>query len=296
MKTNKTLKYSYFPGCVGQTSAYELDVATRAVAEKLGIELVKMEEATCCGAGHMQDANNEFATAINARHLAYAEKLGCDLLTICDTCQLHINEVSQTLNNNPAELAKANKALTAAGLEYKGTVKVKHLLLALIEDYGLENLKAKVVRPLKEFNIAPFYGCQILRPGAISGMVDVDNPTFFEDVIRALGGNPIDYDSRTKCCGFHVDLVANDATTFVSGRALDEAKAKKADFVVTPCPLCHLSLDAQQEHVEHKLHKDYDLPVLHLPQMIGLALGLSTTEVLLNKNIVRPNQLIQIMK
>lgn len=299
-KTNdKKLKYSYFPGCVGQTSTIELDRSMLQLADKLGIELVKMTEASCCGAGHLQDMNNELATVINARHLAYAEKEGLNLLTVCDTCQLHINEVNLKLKNDPEALAEVNKTLKEVGMEYKGTVEVKHILTALIEDYGLDRLKEQVVKPLDKYKIAPFYGCQILRPGAVSGLEDPDNPTFFEELIETLGGKTVDYESKTKCCGFHVELANPEAAAAMTGKALWQAKEKQADFMVTPCPLCHLNLDAQQEHSLHVAenpakYKNVDhspLPIMHVPQLVGLAVGLSYDQLSINKNIIRPEEI-----
>jgi len=195
------LKYAFYTGCSAKGVAPELYNSTKLVAEKLGMELIELEAATCCGAGAVQEKDEFLALTINARNLALAEELGLDLLTICNTCTVMLRETKFKLDNDPELKDAVNEVLKEAGLEYKGTSEVTHFLWELIDGVGLDKIKEMVVRPLKEFKIAPFYGCHIIRPPYLIGYEDPDNPKSIEMLIEALGGNPTDHEAKLACCG-----------------------------------------------------------------------------------------------
>ncbi len=287
------LKYAFYTGCSAKGVAPELYKSTYLVAEKLGMELIELEAATCCGAGAVQEKDEFLSLTINARNLALAEELGLDLLTICNTCTVMLRETKFKLDNDP-ELKKAvNEVLAEAGLEYKGTSEVTHFLWEVIDGVGLDKIKEMVVRPLKDFNIAPFYGCHIIRPVYLIGYEDPDNPKSIEMLIEALGGNPKDHEARLACCGFHSFWSAEDEVTLrLTAKDTQAAKEEKADFMVTPCPLCHTQLDAMQEEAEEKIGTNIDMPILHLPQMIGLALGMNPKELGLHKHVIPTDEII----
>ena len=258
---------------MAQESGKELDNATKFVAKKLDINLIPMPEASCCGGGVIDGFDKNLKLFINGRTLALAEKEGLDILTICNTCTLTLSEVNEELINNRESLDKANEYLAQIGLKYSGKVKIKHLLYAIRDDIGFDNLKKKAVKSLKGINIAPFYGCHILRPSSVVKFDDVENPQGFEELIKALGGEPVSYVRRTKCCGFQTILVNEATSTSLAGNAIFEAQEKGADVMVTPCPLCHLSLDTYQTVAARSINKKLSLPITHLPQLIGIALG-----------------------
>jgi succinate dehydrogenase / fumarate reductase cytochrome b subunit len=264
--------------------------ATLAVAEKLGIELVELEEASCCGASHLQDFDDFLSVVLNARNLCYAEKQGLDMVTICNTCQLNVAAADIRLKSDEKLKNSVNEKLGEVGLEYKGTTNVKHFLYAILDDYGLENLAKKVVRPLSDMNIAPFYGCHNIRPTDIAGQTNGGEnpyvPTSLDNLILALGGHTVNYASKNKCCGFHADLQAPHTAHKLSGNALLDAKDNNADMVVTPCPLCHLNFDTQQKNAEKEVGRPINMPVLHMPQIVGLALGCTPEELGLNKHVI----------
>ncbi|WP_293444748.1 CoB--CoM heterodisulfide reductase iron-sulfur subunit B family protein [Persephonella sp.] len=288
------LKYAFYTGCSAKGVAPELYNSTKLVAEKLGMELIELEAATCCGAGAVQEKDEFLALTINARNLALAEELGLDLLTICNTCTLMLRETKFKLDNDPELKDAVNEVLKEAGLEYKGTSEVTHFLWEVIDGVGLDKLKSMVVRPLKEFNIAPFYGCHIIRPPYLIGYEDPDNPKSIEMIIETIGGNPVDHTARLACCGFHSFWSAEDKVTLkLTAMDAQSAKEEKADFMVTPCPLCHTQLDAMQEEAEERIGVNIGMPVLHLPQMIGLAIGLKPKELGLEKHIVSTENIIQ---
>ncbi len=290
------LKYALYTGCTARESTPELLSSTMAVAKKLGIELILLDEASCCGASHLQDFDDFLSLVLNARNICYAEKLGLDMVTICNTCQLNSAMTKERLDSDPELKAKVNEKLAEVGLEYKGTSRVRHFQYALIEDYGLDNLSAKVEKPLSHFNIAPFYGCHNIRPSElhheVNGGENPYAPTSLDDLIEALEGNSVDYESKNKCCGFHVDLQAPKTSNALSGTALVDAIDNNADLMVTPCPLCQLNMDLKQDSAGKQLGREIDLPVLHLPQMIALALGCSAEEIGLKFNVTKATELI----
>lgn len=287
------LRYALYTGCTARESTPELLKSTLAVAEKLGIELVLLDEASCCGASHLQDYDDFLSLVLNARNICYAEKLGLTMVTICNTCQLNTAMTKHRLDTNPELKAKVNVKLAEVGLEYKGTSEVTHFLYAIIQDYGLENLSKKVNVPLSQFNIAPFYGCHNIRPSELqnlsNGGENPYNPTSLDDLIIACGGNNVDYDAKNKCCGFHAELQSPHTAAVLTGNAISGAMDANADWMVTPCPLCHLKLDVQHHSASKAIGRDVKLPVLHMPQMVGLALGCTPAELGLQHHVTKVN-------
>ncbi len=288
------LKYAFYTGCSAKGVAPELYESTKLVAEKLGMELIELDAASCCGAGAVQEKDEFLALTINARNLALAEELGLDLLTICNTCTVMLRETKFKLDNDPELKAAVNDVLKEVGLEYKGTSEVTHFLWEIIDGVGLDTLRSMVIRPLREFNIAPFYGCHIIRPPYLIGYEDPDNPKSIEMIIEALGGNPTDHEARLACCGFHSFWSAEEKVTLrLTANDAESAKEAQADFMVTPCPLCHTQLDAMQEEAEERIGTHIGMPILHLPQLIGLALGFKPHELGLQKHVVTPEKVIK---
>ncbi len=287
------LRYAFYTGCSAKGVAPELYNSTKLVAEKLGMELIELEAATCCGAGAVQEKDEFLALTINARNIALAEELGLDLLTICNTCTVMLRETKFKLDNDPELKDAVNEVLREAGLEYKGTSEITHFLWEVIDGVGLDKIKEMVVKPLSEFKIAPFYGCHIIRPQYLIGYEDPDNPKSIEMLIEALGGKATDHEARLACCGFHSFWSAEEKVTLkLTALDAESAKEEKADFMVTPCPLCHTQLDAMQPEAESRIGVKIGMPVLHLPQMIGLALGISPKELGLDKHVVSTEEIL----
>ncbi len=272
------LKYALFTGCTAKQSTPEQYMSTMAVAEKLGIELVELTEASCCGASHLQDYDDFLSLVLNARNIAYAEKHGLTMVTICNTCQLNTAMTKHRLDNNAELKEKVNVKLREVGLEYKGTSQITHFLYAIIDDIGLDKIKEMVVKPLSQFNIAPFYGCHNIRPSELQNTTHKTkenpyNPRSLDDLIIACGGESVQYEEKTKCCGFHVELQAPKTSAILAGNVVAGAMDNNADWIVTPCPLCHLKLDTQTDHLSKEIGREVELPILHMQQMLGLALG-----------------------
>jgi succinate dehydrogenase / fumarate reductase cytochrome b subunit len=283
------LKYALYTGCTARESTPELLQSTMAIAKALDIELVLLDEASCCGASHLQDFDDQLSLVLNARNIVYAEKLGLTMVTICNTCQLNTAMTKDRLDNDPKLKKQINSKLKEVGLEYKGTSEVKHFLYALIDDLGIDEIASKVVKPLTDLQIGAFYGCHNIRPSELhhksNGAENSYAPTSLDRLIVALGGTNVEYEHKNKCCGFHVELQAPKTANRLSGDAMLDAIDNGAEAIVTPCPLCHLRLDVQQHNIAKEMGRDIKIPILHLPQMVGIALGISPEDLGLKHNV-----------
>ena len=287
------MKYAFFPGCVSRGGCPELYPSAVEVCKRLGIELEEMTGASCTGAGVLQEKNQKLGDSLNARTFAMAENMGLPIMTICSTCQGVMSQANKRLKEDPAYLAEINSILAEEGLEYKGTAEPKHLLWIILEDVGLEKLKSLVVRPLQGIRIAPFYGCYIVRPtDALDFDQHPERQTSLETVIEALGAEAVDFPGKTRCCGFPI-LTTNErnSITMVANHTSD-AKDLGADAMVTPCPLCHLNLDGFQPKASAMRRTKIDLPILHLPQLMGLAIGLDPKAMGLSRHIIPTTKIL----
>ena len=290
-----SLRYALYPGCAAKGATPELFQSTMAIIGRLGIEVTELTASACCGAGVVGEADPDGALALSARTFAQAERLGLDVMTICGTCQGVMGGANRKLKNDPALLQRVNRLLQPEGLSYRGTVQVKHLLWIVVREVGLGKLKDEVQVTLGDLRIAPFYGCYILRPSWDLGFDDPENPNSLEKVIRAVGAEPVDYRGNIKCCGFPIILEKEDIALAMNGTNLKEAKDAGADAMVTPCPLCHMSLDIYQERAGRKVNAMLDLPVLHLPQMVGLAMGVPAEELGVQRHLVPVDRIVKVV-
>src|SRR5207248_7929922 len=196
---------AYYKGCLASLSAKELDTSTQALAPRVGLELIELESVTCCGAGDIHEAEPDYYLHLNARILAYAEQVADTLLTVCNVCTLNLRQANFMLQGDANLLDRINENLKSVGVpEYGGTVEVRHLLWEIAEGEGYEKLKVAAHKGLRGLKVAPFYGCQILRPSKIMQFEDPDRPWSLERIIEACGGEAIDYPAKIKCCGFPI--------------------------------------------------------------------------------------------
>jgi succinate dehydrogenase / fumarate reductase cytochrome b subunit len=281
-----SLKVAYWPGCVSRGFTPELHGSMAMVADRMGIELVTLDRANCSGAGVIAEHNQELADTLNARTFALAQQTGLAMMNICSTCQGAQSECQQRLDADAKYRAHINEALADEGLEYQAGINNKNFLWVLVEDYGLENLKKLVTRPLSGLNVGPFYGCYVVRPRHRLGYDEhPERDLYLEKVIEALGGTVVDYDGARKCCGFPVITMNRETSLRQAGTHLGDALDAGADCLVTPCPLCHLNLDMQQPEAEKVVNRDLGIAVLHLPQLLGLALGFTPKELGMPKHV-----------
>jgi succinate dehydrogenase / fumarate reductase, cytochrome b subunit len=281
------VKVAFYPGCVSKGACPELYVSATAIAEPLGLDLHELTQAPCTGAGVLSEQNPELADALNGLTLAMAEAQDADLMTICSTCQGVLSNHNYHLQQDPGRMDRANATIADQGYRYGGTTQVKHLLWMLFEDIGIDRVAARIKRKLTGLKIAPFYGCYILRPVESLGLRErPERKTYLERLIALLGAEPVEYRGSTKCCGFPMLTFNRDKALAMGGNHIIEAKEKGADLLVTPCPLCHLNLDGQQPDASRVLKQEIDVPIFHLPQLLGLAFGLEPEQLRLNHHVV----------
>ncbi len=289
------MKVAYWPGCVSRGFTPELHGSMAKVAPLLDIELVELDRASCCGAGVIAEHNQELADTLNARTFALAQQVeGAELMmNICSTCQGAQTECQERLDASAEYRAHVNEMLSEDGLTYEKGLSNKNFLWLLVEEIGLEELRSRVKRPLTDLRVGPFYGCYIVRPTDRLGIDDLKpRDTYLAQIIEALGGTVIEYAGAYKCCGFPIITMNKEVSLKQAGRHLGDAVDQGADCLVTPCPLCHLNLDLQQPLAEKAVGRTLNMPVLHLPQLVGLALGLEPKELGLQQHIVKPTSVI----
>jgi succinate dehydrogenase / fumarate reductase cytochrome b subunit len=281
------VKYAFWPGCVSKGACPELYTSMIRVSAELGIELEELYDGNCTGAGVISEHEPEVADALNARNFALAQRMGMPLINICSTCQGVQSMVQSKLDRDEAYRERINAELAKESLRYEPGLVIKNFMWVLAEDFGLDNLKARVTRPLTGLRAGPFYGCYILRPSKILGMAEKpERDHYLEDIIAAVGATPVEYEGQNKCCGFPILTNNRKNSLTQAGSHIAEAKDQGADCLVTPCPLCHLNLDAQQPSAAAVIERELGVPILHLPQLIGLAIGIDPKELRMDRHVI----------
>ena len=275
-------EFAFFPGCVLTQAAKESKMALESVAPRLGIKLKEIPGWSCCGASQAQDVDPLATLVANARNLALAEKMNLPVLTSCSTCLLMLRRAKAELDGGKKE--RINTFLAKGDMRYAGTSEVTSLLWVLAQNAQV--LKSKVVRPLANLKVAAFYGCHSLRPEHALGFESAVNPTSFETVVAALGGQTVPFAKRLDCCGFHAVYPAEKSVMRMTGQIVDSAAASGATCLVTPCPLCQMQLDIYQEAAQDISKSKARMPVLHLSQLVGIALGIPAKELGLDYNVI----------
>jgi heterodisulfide reductase subunit B len=285
-------KYLMFLGCAipYRVSGYEL--SARKILQKLGVELVEMPEFNCCGLP-MDPVSHEMMLILAARNLALAEQKGLNILTLCPGCAGTLKKVNKMLKEDKALREEINRHLKEAGLEFKGTVEAKHLMQALIEDIGLEKIKKAVVKPLTTLKVAEHNGCHILRPKEFIGFDDPEDPKTLKTLIEATGATCLDYMDETECCGAPSVGVNDKIALQLARDKLNHIKSVNAQALITICPFCHIMYDTNELRIEKMFNETYGIPILHYPQLLGLAMGIPPEELAFSDLRVDSSQIIK---
>lgn len=257
------MTYSYYPGCTLKTKAKDLDKYARLSAEALGVNLEELEDWQCCG-GVYPIGRNDVATKLSSvRALNQAKELRRDLVTMCSACHNVIKQVNNTMKTDQKIATKINTYMKLDE-PYNGETNVIHFLELLRDNIGFDEIKKKVVNPLKDVKIAAYYGCLLLRPSKVMQMDDPENPTIIEDFIKAIGATPVKYSMRNECCGGYITLENKDISKSKATAVIENAVENGADMVITACPLCLYNLSKNAES---------DIPVKYFTEILAEALG-----------------------
>ena len=281
--------YSYFPGCSAEATASPLGLSVLPVAKELDMDLIELEDWNCCGSSPYGSVDKLEATCIAARNLALAEKRGFDLVTPCSNCFVTLHSANTHLKEYPALREQVNEALAAASLDYNGGVRVRHLAEVLYSDITPEVIGAKVTKPLKGLKVAPYYGCQLVRP---DGFDDPESPHSLDELVANLGADVVSWPLKAHCCGSSLVMSEPELALELINKLLRNAQENGAQCLVTPCPLCQINLDAYQGQVNGRFKTHYHLPVLFLTQLMGVALGIAPGALGLQRNIVSPMRVL----
>ncbi len=285
------MEYTYYPGCSLEASSSFYDTSTRLMCEKLGIKLNELEDWNCCGATSYISVDEKLSFSISARNLALAEKYGNDLVASCSACYCNLKKTNEYMLKYADLKAEIDEALAAGGLEYKGTIRVRHLLDVVVNDIPGHVLKAKMTRGLKGLKVAPYYGCQMLRP--MKDFDDQESPVTMDRLIEDMGGVSVYFPHKAKCCGGSLTFNAPDvAYHLIKGIFLSAIKGG-AEAIITTCPLCQANLDLYQSDINKKYGTDFNIPVLFFTQLLGFCLGAGTKELGFDKTIVSADEVIR---
>lgn len=282
------MRYTYFPGCLLQTTASECDASGRAVIRELGDELRELEGWNCCGNYAAESVSSLLSIALPARNLALAEQAGGELVTACSSCFANLSQARRSLQQNDEMRGKADLILAEVGLHYSGGVRVRHLLEVMLKDKGLEAIARRTRRKLVGLKVAPYYGCQIAQPSF--EFDDPEAPASLDRLIVALGAQVIPYALKTRCCGRMLPVTNKSVGLKLIADLL--LAAQGADCILTLCPFCQFNLDAYQAQLSRRLGVELNLPVLHFTQLVGLAFDLPEGELQLSHNIVPADGLL----
>lgn len=284
-------RYLYYPGCSAEATGKAYDLSTRAMMEKLGVELAELDDWNCCGATSYFSVRELDSFAIAARNLAIAQEMGDDeLCVICNACYTTLAKANRYMADDPHVYEQVNGALGAVGRSYDGTVKVRHIMDILINDIGLEAIADKVTRRLTNLKVAPYYGCQFSRP--IGTFDDHEFPTTMDRLFEALGAAVVDYPAKVKCCGGMMMLTKEEGALRMCHELLTAAQVNGADVIVAACPLCEMNLEAYQPRVNKMFGTSFDIPVMYFTQLAGLALGADPKRLAIDKQVVSCDRVV----
>lgn len=273
------MKYAYYPGCSLKSTAKEFDESARAVCQQLDVQLEEIDGWVCCGASSGHSLDRWVSLALPARNMAIAEKNGLDVAVCCAACFLRLMHTRHEVQADEKVRANVEELI---GMPYQAKQRVRHLLDIIGNEVGMEALQAKVKRPLSGLKVASYYGCYLVRPPKVTHLDDPENPVLMDNIMKALGAEPVDWAGKVDCCGGSLSLTTRKVVTRLVGDIGESARAAGADVIATACPLCQANLDSRQA--------SNGLPVLYFTELIGLALGLPGVGKWLGKHLIDPTQ------
>ncbi len=269
---------SYYPGCSLHGTAKEYDDSLRGVAEILGIKLRELEDWTCCGASSAHSTDEQLAINLASRNLSIAEKEKRELLVPCVACYNRFKVAEKEVKEHPEK----------SKFPYKGEVPIKYSLDFFCEDTLIEELKARISKPLRGLRVVCYYGCLTVRPPDLTGIKLYENPLHMDHLMSILGAEPIQWSYKTDCCGASLVLTRTDIVRKLSGRILSMAKEAEADCIVTGCPMCQANLDTRQDEIGKEVGDHFEIPIIYFTELIGLAIGHKDVKKWLGHHLTDP--------
>ncbi len=286
-----TSKFLLFLGCAIPYRVSSYEISTRKVLAKLGVELVEMAEYNCCGLP-IDPVNHEMMLTLAARNLSLAEQQGLNVVALCPGCAGTLRKVNKKLKENDELRQRINGYLNDSGLKFEGTIEAKHLLQLLVEDVSLERVKEAVKMPLTNMQVAEHGGCHVSRPTEAVDFEDPENPEALRKLIEATGARYVEYTDMTACCGAPTAGINDKIPLQLTRQKLSHIKDAGGQALITVCPFCHMMFDTNQPRIERRFNENLKIPVLHYPQLLGLAMGFSPEELAFKDLRVDPKKII----
>jgi heterodisulfide reductase subunit B2 len=284
------MKYAYYPGCSAESTARDMYQSTLAVAGALGIEMVEPNGWTCCGATAGHQTDRVLAASLPAASLVKIKDMGLDCVVNCAACYNRMKAANHEISTVPEIRSKVSDAI---GRDYDGSVKIRHFIEVLLETIGPEKIRKAVKNPLTGFKVACYYGCLLVRPPKVVNFDDPENPKSLDKLVKAVGGQSIDWPYKVECCGGGLSLSRTDVVVNLTDSILDMAKSSGADCIAVSCPMCQVNLDLRQQDIKHKNGNDYKMPIVYITQLLGLALGISSKNLGFNKLMVPAKKVLE---
>ena len=281
--------YAFFPGCSLESTGWDFDRSTRAICRTLGIELVDIPDWVCCGSTPAHSTSATLSVALPVMNLQKAEGMGLPILTACASCYSRLRTANHAVQHDPDE---KNRAERVTAKPYSGGVEVRHLLDVLVNDLGVDAIRAKVRRPLAGLQVACYYGCLLTRPPGIVAFDNAEHPDSMDRILEAIGAEPVAWPYKTECCGAALSITRSDIVNRLSHKLLSMARQAGAQCLAVACPLCESNLDLRQADAVKAHGPIPATPVLYVTQLLGLALGLSNEDVGLDSLFVSAEQLL----
>lgn len=271
-------EYLFFLGCAVPYRVASYEISSRKVLQKLGVKLSEMPDFNCCGLP-LDTISHETMLTLASKNLAIAEQTGLKIITLCPGCAGTLKKVNKVLKEDKALREQINGNLREAEMEFKGSVETKHILQFLIEDIGVEEIKKKIVNPLSNLKVAEHVGCHLLRPKEYIDFDDPEDPKVLRTLIEATGATCLNYMNETECCGAPSVGVNDKIALMLARDKLDHVKTVGAQALITSCPFCHIMFDTNELRIERMFAEKYGIPILHYPQLLGLAMGMTPEEL-----------------
>jgi heterodisulfide reductase subunit B len=284
------MRYAYYPGCSAESTARDMHQSTLAVAGVLGIEMIEPKGWTCCGATAGHQTDRVLAAALAAANLAKVQDMGLDMVVNCAACYNRMKVANHEVSTDP-EIRRS--VCDAIGRDYDGKVLVRHFIEVLLAEVGLQKISKAVKRSLKGLKLACYYGCLLVRPPKVVNFDDPENPTSLDKLVKAIGGESIDWPYKTECCGGGLSLSRTDVVVNLTDSILGMAQSAGADCIAVSCPMCQVNLDLRQQDIKKQTGRDYQIPVVYITQLLGISFGIGPGKLGFNKLMVPASSVLE---
>ncbi len=282
---------AYYPGCSLHSTGIEYDLSTRAVADRIGLDLVEPSGWVCCGTTPAHSTDQVLATVLPMKTLQLVEQGGFSRVTVpCPSCFLRLRAA---IHDMASDDTLRERVSTKINYTPSPELSVEHLLTTITQQVGLDAVSQAAVRTLGGMKVVCYYGCVITRPPEITGAADYEYPMSMDYLMEALGAECLDWSYKTECCGGSLGLSQLPLALEMSRKVLRNAKEVGAEAIVIACPLCSTNLDVRQRQIAEQSGEDLQIPILYFTELMGLAFGIAPAKLGLDKHAVSVDALLK---